>query len=125
MSARQQLQEWLHQRGFRSKHLRWECYYGEGPEQGSRGRVIFATTKNNYYLVFTDTYLGMTANSRITRPGEQWTRGNDLPDGEFSEQTLDKGLHAVLFYELREVSDVPGGGKWHLEGETKATIVKG
>lgn len=116
MSARQQLGEWLRQRGFRPKHLRWERFVSEGD---ARGRVIFATTKNNYFLVFKDTYLGLTASSRHTRPGENWTRGNDLPDGEFSEETLDRALNAILFYELREVSDVPGGGQWHLEDDSE------
>ncbi len=115
MSARQQLEQWLHQRGFKPKHLRWEQLVAEGD---ARERVIFATTKNNYFLAFTDTYLGVVSNSRVTRPGENWTRGNDLPDGEFSEKTLDESLKAVLLYELREVSNVPGGGgPWELEDE--------
>lgn len=114
MSARQQVEQWLHQRGFKPKHLRWEHLVSEGD---ARGRVIFATTKNNYFLTFTETYLGLVVDSRVARPGENWTRGNDLPDGKFSEETLDRAVKAVLLYELREVSDVPSGGPWELEFE--------
>lgn len=119
MSARKQLEEWLHQRGFRSKHLRWERIVREDDslQNGTLRHVIFATTKNNYHLTFKDTYLGLTVTSRVTRPGEDWTRGNDLHDGSFSEETLDTALKDVLFYELREVSTIPGGGQWELEAE--------
>jgi hypothetical protein len=119
MSARKQLEQWLHQRGFKPKHLRWEQLVSEGD---TRGRVVFATTKNNYFLAFTDTYLGVVSNSRVTRPGENWTRGNDLPDGKFSEETLDKALEAVLLYELREVSNAPGGGSWKLEADETGKV---
>ncbi len=112
MSAQRQLEQWLRQRGFKPKHLRWEQLVSEGD---ARGRVVFATTKNNYFLTFTDTYLGLVVSSRVTRPGEDWTRGNDLPDGDFSEETLDKAVKAVLLYELREVSDTPSGGPWQLD----------
>lgn len=112
MSARQQVEQWLHQRGFKPKHLRWERFVSEGD---ARGRVVFATTKNNYFLTFKDTYLGLAVSSRVARPGENWTRGNDLPDGKFSEETLDRALKAVLLFELRAVSNVPGGGRWELE----------
>lgn len=125
MSARQQLQEWLYQRRFRPKHLRWERIVRENDplQDGTWMRVIFATTKNNYYLTFKDTYLGLTVSSRITRPGERWLRGNDLHDGSFSEETLDGALEDVLHYELREVSDVPGGGgEWELEDESEGVM---
>ena len=110
MSSQHKLGNWLEQRGFRSKHLRWERL-----EDGTRGRVVFATTKNNYFLSFTDTYLGLTVSSRVSRPGENWSRGNDLPNGEFSEETLDEALNAVFFYELREVSTEEALPPWRLE----------
>lgn len=48
-------------------------------------------------------YLGCTAATRMARPGETWTRGNDLPDGEFSKETLHCILCSIVFYEAREV----------------------
>lgn len=105
MSAlKEQLAQWFHDRGFKAKHLRWERH-----EEGHR-RVVFATTKNNYFVVYKDTYLGLSASSRLTRPVENWTQGNDLPDGSFSKETFDKMIAAVLPYELREVSNVASGG---------------
>lgn len=114
MSAREQLESWFHDWGFRPKHVRWECKEGGY-------RAIFATTKNNYFVVFKDTYLGMTASSRVSRPGENWQRGNDLPDGDFSKKTFDQMMGAVLMYELREVSTEQPMLPWVLEG-TKDSI---
>lgn len=122
MSAQQrrkQLERWLHQLGFKSKHLRWERLVSESD---SRERVVFATTKNNYFLSFNDDYLGLTVSSRVTRPGEDWTRGNDLPDGEFSAEILGMAIKAVLLYELREVSNVSSGGPWSLEEDDEGEV---
>lgn len=101
-----QLRQWFNERGFKSKHLRWEEHL-----EGYR-RVVFATTKNNYFMLFKDTYLGVGVTSRLARPGEDWLRGNDLSDGPFSKETFDKIMADVLTYELREVSDTEGGGDW-------------
>lgn len=105
MSAlKEQLQQWFNGRGFRAKHLRWEY------KQDGHMRVVFATTKNNYFVTYKDTYLGMTVSSRLARPGEGWLRGNDLPDGSFSKETFDAMMAAMLTYELRGVSNVAGRG---------------
>lgn len=48
-------------------------------------------------------YLGCTASTRRPRPGEDWTRGNDLPDGRFNLQTLQSIIGAIVFYEAKEV----------------------
>ena len=93
---KEQLREWLEE-----FHV-----WGEGgvrfrfSEKDGRGKVVFCTTRNIYYLSFTDTYLGATVTSRTARPGEDWLRGNDLPDGEFSRETFDKIICAVFAYEL-------------------------
>lgn len=113
MSAQHQLKVWLTNQGFRSKHLRWEH-----TEDGIHKHVVFATTKNNYHLSFADDYLGLTVSSRVSRPGENWSRGNDLHDGDFSKETFDSVLRDVLSYELREVSREEGGPPWILEGPT-------
>ena len=66
----------------------------------SEDAVIFCTATHTYRLHFTEGYLGATATSRIARPGEDWLRGNDLPDGPFGRDTLNKILAAILGYEL-------------------------
>ena len=125
MSAQDQLQydlaRWFTEQGFRTKHLRWEdCDNYDGR------RAVFATTKNNYFINFharqsvdRDDYLGMTSSSRLARPGENWLRGNDLPDGKFCKETFDRMMDAVLMYELREVSDTDALPPWHLQGAKK------
>lgn len=49
-------------------------------------------------------YLGCVATKRKPRPGETWTRGNDLPDGEFGEGMLERILGAIVFYEAKDVA---------------------
>ena len=96
-----QLQEWLE--GIIS--------YGVEPlrrlrftEKDGRGSVIFCTAAHTYHLSFTDDYLGCGASSRTVRPGENWTRGNDLPDGAFSRETFDDIIGAILAYELVDLA---------------------
>ena len=44
-------------------------------------------------------YLGATASSRAPRPGETWTRGNDLADGPYSHETWLKIVADVAFWD--------------------------
>jgi len=69
----------------------------------SRFKIHIYTDRNVYSIVATETYLGCTAASRKPRPGEKYTRGNDLPDGNFLEGTFTRILGAILFYELKDV----------------------
>lgn len=48
-------------------------------------------------------YLGCIAATRKPRAGENWTRGNDLPDGPFSKETWDKIIAAIVGYELVKI----------------------
>ena len=45
-------------------------------------------------------YLGCTASTRKPRAGEDWDRGNDLPDGPFNRRTWIKILNGIVKYEL-------------------------
>lgn len=47
-----------------------------------------------------DGYLGCQVTARKQRAGEDWNRGNDLPDGPFTEETWRKILNAIINYEL-------------------------
>lgn len=49
-------------------------------------------------------YLGCVVSSRKPRTGEDWTRGNDLPDGSYCEKTWRKIVNAILAYELSPIS---------------------
>ena len=49
-------------------------------------------------------YLGCTAQSRKPRAGEDWTRGNDLPDGPFCKETFDAIVRAIVKYEAVRVA---------------------
>ena len=47
----------------------------------------------------------------LPRAGEDWTRGNDLPDGKLTKETWSSILRGIICYELEDVSktvnDVP------------------
>lgn len=49
-------------------------------------------------------YIGATVQTRKPRAGEDWNRGNDLPDGEYSRETWDKIKNAIIAYEMVKVS---------------------
>ena len=65
--------------------------------------VTIYTVTNAYAFRITTAYLGCTAGTRMPRAGEDWTRGNDLPDGKFAKETLINILGAILFYEAQKV----------------------
>lgn len=48
-------------------------------------------------------YLGCSAQSRKSRTGENWCRGNDLADGHFCETTWYKILGNIVKYEAEEI----------------------
>ena len=52
-------------------------------------------------------YIGCTVQARKPRAGENWTRGNDLPDGKYSYETWTKIKHGILAYELVKVVPKP------------------
>jgi len=67
------------------------------------------TAKNEYTIVvhledvLSDSYMGAHASSRISRTGETWTRGNDLPDGKFSDELWLEILQDIVGYESCEI----------------------
>jgi hypothetical protein len=70
---------------------------------------IFYTDEYKYKILAIDRpddggYLGCLVSSRKPRAGEDWTRGNDLPDGPLEEQTWFMILNAIINYELVELS---------------------
>jgi len=84
-------------------------------KDGESVRIRIYTETNSYSisacLAPGKSYLGCIASSRKPRAGEDWTRGNDLPDGEFWEETWRKILAAIVGYELVKI---------HRESKAKA-----
>jgi len=46
-------------------------------------------------------YLGCIASTRKSEVGEDWNRGNDLPDGNYSKKTFDAIVTRIVAYELK------------------------
>jgi len=67
------------------------------------------TDKHKYQIVAIirpedDGYLGCQASTRKMRAGEDWHRGNDLPDGIFSRETWNNIMKGIIRYELISLS---------------------
>ena len=67
------------------------------------------TSVNEYHICAIErkkgkSYLGCTASNLRSRPGETWTRGNDLPDGSLSKKTWRKILAGIVRYEAQQIS---------------------
>ena len=72
--------------------------------------LAFYTETHKYYFVACDRdkddgYLGCQVSARKFRAGEDWIRGNDLPDGDFNEDTWNRIMKAIINYELVILSD--------------------
>lgn len=52
-------------------------------------------------------YLGCVVSTRKPRAGEDWTRGNDLPDGPYTYGTWQKIKNAIIAYELVKIVKKP------------------
>lgn len=59
--------------------------------------------QNDYRPGESISYLGCIAVSRKERAGENWKRGNDLPDGPCTEKTWSEILQAIVKYELVKI----------------------
>lgn len=93
------MQEFLDELGRwgKGKYLWRDC--GDGVE------IRLFTDGNRYSITAKPAYLGCIVNSRKPRPGEDWTRGNDLADGKLDEETWNKILRDIVAYELKTISD--------------------
>ena len=75
---------------------------------GGRVSIKIATERNTYSISAHKPddnrrgYLGCIASIRKPRFGEDWTRGNDLHDGPYSEETWNGILSDIVSYELKE-----------------------
>ncbi len=72
-------------------------------ETAGRFSARMFTPTHEYGLSATSTYLGCVVSERTPRPGESWTRGNDLADGPFGEETWLRILTDIVAYELQPI----------------------
>lgn len=75
-------------------------------DQDQEVKEICFYTKDHRYRIYAvdrttdDGYIGCTVVTRKMRAGEDWIRGNDLPDGPFVKETWDRILKSIVRYEL-------------------------
>jgi hypothetical protein len=72
-----------------------------------RGGIVYVkiyTDGHVYSIEASPNYLGCQVATRKPRPGENWTRGNDLADGNFIEETWVRIIKDIVSYELKSIS---------------------
>jgi len=79
-------------------------------------RLRLYTDRHSYSIVMygdtgdrTKTYLGCVMSNRAPWPGETHTRGGDLADGEFNDETLRRIAADILSKELHTLVAPPAG----------------
>jgi len=119
-SFRTQLVEWLKEIVPYSHIDKYTRKTREGFESGvfntdrhaNHVTYIICTAEHRYSISATPTYLGCIASATRERPGETWTRGNDLPDGPFSRETWESIKDRIISYEmvkLEPIHELKGG----------------
>lgn len=103
---------WM-KRDFRFESKEGDVEVVENCFDGIRGynylKLCIYTDTNRYSITAHEgnaekqSYLGCVASSRKPRAGEDWTRGRDLADGPFTEETWRKILADIVSYELVRV----------------------
>lgn len=88
--------------------------------EGEEGLKLYLYTDRHSYCIAMypergekKSYLGCVMSNRAPWPGETHTRGGDLADGEFTEETmrriladiLSKELHPVLAHQVKEPAE--------------------
>jgi len=91
--------------------------YDRETDKGYEAKVCLYTDNHQYAILAVDRgdedngYLGCVVSCRKPRAGEDWTRGNDLPDGPLNYQTWGEIKDAIIRYELVEYVDSAPGEK--------------
>jgi len=107
----QMLDQWLKELIFPGEA---KDFFQESSGHGKPGEVqrtfYFYTDEHKYFInaiertIDEDSYLGCQVSSRKQRAGEDWSRGNDLPDGKFNKKTWDRIIYAIVSYEMVKLS---------------------
>jgi len=64
----------------------------------------FSLYAKSDYNDFRKSYLMGFSTTQIRLPGEDWNRGNDLPDGKFAKETVRANRNSILKYMLEPLS---------------------
>lgn len=78
---------------------------GYGNDEEVTREITLYTDEHEYHIVAKEKkddegYLGCGVLARKSRAGEDWQRGNDLPDGPFNKETWNRIIYAIVNYEL-------------------------
>lgn len=105
--VRAQMKDWIWRGKFGStKNFNLEI-------DGDRVKLTFKTALHSYSIVGrpigwasrSGSYLGCVVSNRYSLPGENWTRGNDLADGDLSEETWHRIMQDILSVELAAAAE--------------------
>ncbi len=101
-----EFQQWLEELVFPGKVEDFiQEVSGYGSDEEVNRKIVFYTDEHEYYITAIerkkgDGYLGCGVLARKNRAGEDWARGNDLPDGPFNKETWNRIVYAIVNYEL-------------------------
>lgn len=110
-SKQKQLDEWIAKLIFPGKpedFIQVKSSFRVADEEEYK-EFSFYTEDNKYSIIAIDRekddgYLGCGVSCRKVRAGEDWIRGNDLPDGPFIQETWNTIVYAIVNYELVKLS---------------------
>lgn len=114
MNTLQDFKQWVDKIGKFSSDQNVEIKeYADSSDGVGHYQVYIYTNDHKYSIIARikyngRSYLGCIANSRKPRAGEDWTRGNDLADGELSLETWNRILGDIVSYELVRVHSKQG-----------------
>ena len=107
LEMKKQLVEWVESLRY-AKYTDSSLYMKEYVNDG-KIKISLYTDINHYIITACCSkgedysYLGCIVNARKPRAGEDWVRGNDLPDGRFSVDVWRSILRAIVGYELVKI----------------------
>lgn len=95
-------------------------------------RMVLYTGQNEYPVVvhieddkpIEAWYMGAFGGTRLQRPTEDWTRGNDLPDGDFTFELWQEILNSITQYELLDITKYIGEGYQNPIGAIASQLVR-
>lgn len=111
-SKMQMLHQWLKELIFPGKVADFfQEIAGQWVEEKVTRSLCFYTEEYQYIIKAIeynngdkDDYLSCQVTARKTRAGEDWLRGNDLPDGPFTKKTWDRIIYSIVSYEMVKLS---------------------
>jgi len=109
MDKIEQVKKWLNELVFPAEKDNVIQVLDDIEEQNSKMLRVCIYTNNHVYYIRAHSgnghdYLGCVASCRKPRAGEDWTRGNDLPDGKINKETWNQILKGIIKYELVKLS---------------------